>query len=77
MAPFDEHSRTGAPQGEGNRAEPARAEAEQTGTPAAKASASAARPSWPVLANGAPDFGRMTSTQRRAYDQHRLTRKFG
>lgn len=32
---------------------------------------------WPVLANGAPDFSKMNSVQRRAYDQHRLTRKFG
>ena len=32
---------------------------------------------WPVLTNGAPDFSRMDSMQRRAYDQHRLTRKFG
>jgi hypothetical protein len=32
---------------------------------------------WPVLRNGAPDFEQMTSEQRRAYDRHRLTRKFG
>ncbi len=32
---------------------------------------------WPRFANGTPDFGRMNSDQRRAYDQHRLTRKFG
>lgn len=34
-------------------------------------------PTWPVLGNGAPDFERMSSEQRRAYDRHRLTRKFG
>jgi hypothetical protein len=32
---------------------------------------------WPKLADGSPDFGKMTSTQRGAYDQWRLTRKFG
>jgi len=38
----------------------------------------AAKPlSWPVHANGAPDFDRMDPAQRRVYDQHRLTRKFG
>jgi hypothetical protein len=32
---------------------------------------------WPEHADGTPDFGRMTSTQRLAYDERRLTRKFG
>ncbi|MCW5551719.1 MAG: hypothetical protein KIS67_06060 [Verrucomicrobiae bacterium] len=32
---------------------------------------------WPVLPDGAPDFSRMNSEQRRAYDGCRLTRKFG
>jgi len=32
---------------------------------------------WPVLANGAPDFGNMNPQQRRAYDLDRLTQKFG
>jgi len=32
---------------------------------------------WPTLPNGAPDFGKMDSSQRRAYDNHRLSRKFG
>lgn len=32
---------------------------------------------WPVLPSGAPDFARMNSVERRAYDNHRLTRKFG
>jgi len=33
--------------------------------------------SWPVQPDGSPDFGPMNSAQRRAYDQHRLKRKFG
>ena len=33
--------------------------------------------SWPVLPNGAPNFEGMNSAQRRAYDLHRLTKKFG
>ena len=32
---------------------------------------------WPVFANGAPDFDKMTPAQRRAYDLARLTRRFG
>src|SRR5205814_1726966 len=32
---------------------------------------------WPKLADGSPDFGKMDSAQRGAYDQWRLTRKFG
>jgi hypothetical protein len=32
---------------------------------------------WPILANGAPDFARMDSQQRRAYDLHRLNHRFG
>jgi hypothetical protein len=36
-----------------------------------------ASPEWPVQPNGAPDFDKMNSLQRRAYDQHRLTHKFG
>ena len=38
---------------------------------------SAPVPLWPVKPDGAPDFARMTSAQRLAYDQERLTRKFG
>jgi len=33
--------------------------------------------SWPVGSDGRPDFGQMSPAQRRAYDQHRLTAKFG
>ena len=32
---------------------------------------------WPLLPNGAPNFEKMDSAQRRAYHLHRLTRKFG
>lgn len=32
---------------------------------------------WPKRDNGAPDFDKMTSVQRRAYDADRLKRKFG
>jgi hypothetical protein len=46
-------------------------------SPAQAPVASNGNGSWPVLANGAPDFEKMTSAQRRAYDLHRLTRKFG
>ena len=31
---------------------------------------------WPVLSNGTPDFDKMNSAQRRAYDQHRLGQRF-
>jgi hypothetical protein len=34
-------------------------------------------PTWPLLPSGAPDFGKMNSAQRRAYDQNRLSQKFG
>lgn len=33
--------------------------------------------SWPKLADGKPDFSKMTSGQRRAYDEARLQRIFG
>jgi hypothetical protein len=32
---------------------------------------------WPKLPDGAPDFAKMTSPQRRAYDIARLAKKFG
>ena len=31
---------------------------------------------WPILSTGAPDFDKMNSQQRRAYDQNRLNRMF-
>mgnify|MGYP000064830072 CR=1 FL=1 len=36
-----------------------------------------AHAAWPTLANGAPDFERMTPAQRRAYHASRLGRRFG
>jgi hypothetical protein len=39
-------------------------------------SATNGTPNWPVMSNGRPDFEKMNSSQRRAYDQHRLARKF-
>src|SRR5262249_48330240 len=33
--------------------------------------------SWPKLPDSKPDFAKMTSKQRRAYDMNRLTRLFG
>jgi len=33
-------------------------------------------PAWPLSANGGPDFEKMNSIQRSAYDQHRLSRRF-
>jgi hypothetical protein len=49
-------------------------------TQSPRSPASESKPSngaWPVGQNGAPAFDQMDSTQRRAYDEHRLTRKFG
>ena len=40
-------------------------------------SAAARTAAWPVSPTGRPDFEKMTREQRRAYDQDRLTRKFG
>lgn len=34
-------------------------------------------PKWPILSNGAPDFAKMTSGERFAYDADRLKRRFG
>jgi hypothetical protein len=51
-------------------------------TPAAtdggsSASAKVESNGWPTLSGGTPDFDNMNGIQRRAYDQHRLSRKFG
>jgi hypothetical protein len=43
-------------------------------TPTSNSTSSSA---WPTSQNGAPDFDRMTSAQRSAFDRQRLTRKFG
>jgi len=40
-------------------------------------SVSESAPAWPVRPDGAPDFARMTSAQRLAYDAWRLRRRFG
>jgi hypothetical protein len=45
--------------------------------PERPAAPATAEPSWPKRADGQPDFERMTSTQRRAYDTARLGRIFG
>jgi hypothetical protein len=63
-------SRTSVPVRNNPLARPAPAPASPPRPASANASA------WPVLANGAPDFEKMNSAQRRAYDQHRLSRKF-
>ncbi|MEW6156260.1 MAG: hypothetical protein AB1813_02440 [Verrucomicrobiota bacterium] len=57
------------------RTEPAPAQA--TPAKAEQPSPSNGVPGWPQRADGSPDFEKMNSAQRRAYDAHRLTRKFG
>lgn len=42
----------------------------------APSAATASTPGWPVRADGSPDFQRMTSAQRNAYDRDRLHRRF-
>jgi hypothetical protein len=37
----------------------------------------AANGAWPKRQDGSPDFDKMNSLQRGAYDQWRLTRKYG
>lgn len=51
-------------------AEPSKGPAE-AGIPAIESDA------WPILPGGKPDFARMNSAQRQAYDAWRLTRRFG
>lgn len=36
-----------------------------------------AKIAWPVRPDGTPDFPQMSAAERRAYDRHRLTRRFG
>jgi hypothetical protein len=43
----------------------------------AKSDSGAGGTAWPKLANGSPDFDKMNSEHRTAYDKWRLTRKFG
>jgi hypothetical protein len=49
----------------------------QKNSPSAPMTANSISGDWPKLANGAPDFNRMDALQRLAYDQARLSRKFG
>jgi hypothetical protein len=42
-----------------------------------QAPATAPSESWPTRSDGSPDFAGMNSTQRRAYDHARLSRRFG
>src|SRR5206468_3838489 len=45
--------------------------------PSAPVAGPASSGPWPLRADGSPDFERMDATQRQAYDQHRLSRRFG
>src|SRR3989442_9335453 len=56
---------------------PGKARAEGNGAPALSAPASDEGADWPQRGDGSPDFGRMNSAQRLAYDRWRLTRMFG
>ena len=49
----------------------------ETPAPAASPAVTGSPTEWPVKPGGGPDFAAMNSAQRRAYDQHRLTRRFG
>lgn len=56
----------------------------KTGVPAAPAAAVSEQPAapakasaWPTLPGGGPDFARMNSAQRQAYDAARLLRRYG
>lgn len=61
------------------RPAPAAAKPSTPTAPAAQppAPGTANGPAWPLLADGSPDFGKMTSAQRLAFDRDRLTRRFG
>lgn len=48
-----------------------------TGTSSSTETTGAPQGAWPKLADGLPDFARMTSGQRLEYDQARLRRRFG
>ncbi len=58
-------------------AEAARSAAPQTTGTATASTGAALDGNWPKQADGSPDFGKMNSAERSAYDQWRLTRKFG
>jgi hypothetical protein len=56
---------------------PSRPTATMATASAAATSASSNNGAWPKRADGSPDFGSMNGEQRRAYDNWRLSRKFG
>ena len=56
---------------------PGKARAKANGAGAVSAPASDEVADWPQRADGSPDFVRMNSVQRLAYDRWRLTRMFG
>ncbi len=74
---YDSNSarRTSVPVVQG--AEAARSAAPQTSGTATASTGAALDGNWPKQADGSPDFGKMNSAERSAYDQWRLTRKFG
>jgi hypothetical protein len=51
--------------------------ATSTGSSSVASSKTTVKVSWPVKEDGSADFSKMTSADRTAYDQWRLTRKFG
>ncbi len=61
----------------GNNGGGARVSAPNASAPAAVGQQTSVRATWPLLPGGAPDFSRMSTEQRRAYDQHRLSKRFG
>ena len=54
-----------------------KARTEGNGSPAPAVAPSDETANWPQRPDGSPDFGRMNSAQRLAYDRRRLTRMFG
>ncbi len=56
---------------------PGQARTEGNGSPAPAVAPSDETANWPQRPDGSPDFGRMNSAQRLAYDRRRLTRMFG
>ncbi len=56
---------------------PVPAPASKPAAPVAPVAPASETEAWPILPGGRPDFGRMNSEQRHAYDAWRLKRKFG
>src|SRR5438093_784960 len=56
---------------------PGKARVEGNGAPGLSAPAGDEAADWPQRADGSPDFAKMNSAQRLAYDRRRLTRMFG